>query len=78
MRLSLLAKSIRAYRQGRLGDAAVYKVVAFGAKAYPDIDHKLKELPDPFPAIDLALRRTYPEGSFGQALHAPTECAGLY
>jgi ubiquinone biosynthesis protein COQ4 len=65
VQLRLIAKGIRAYRQGRLGDAAAFKAAAFGAKAYPEIERRLRELTVPFPTIDLTELRNHPSGSFG-------------
>ena len=65
MQLRLITRAIRAYRQGYLGDAAAFKAAAFGAKAYPDVERRLRELAEPFPTIDLDALRKHPSGSFG-------------
>ena len=67
MRPALLAKAVRAYRDGRLGDAAAYKSAALVADAYPDVARRLRQLERPLAPIALDELRRLPAGSFGHA-----------
>ncbi|WP_171162134.1 Coq4 family protein [Usitatibacter palustris] len=66
-----------AFRAGRVGDAAAYKAAAIGARAYPEIEARLKALADPLPQIDLATLRQLPAGTFGRAYADHMDCKGL-
>ncbi len=70
MNLRFAGKFWRYLRAGRTGDAAAMKAATFGARAYPEIAEKLRQLRNPFPVIDLDLLRKAPEGSFGRAYAA--------
>ncbi|MEO8101591.1 MAG: Coq4 family protein [Betaproteobacteria bacterium] len=67
MNLKLILKAIRAFRAGRVGDAAVYKAAAISAPAYPDVDRRVRQLANPFPTIDLHTLRKLKSDTFGHA-----------
>jgi ubiquinone biosynthesis protein COQ4 len=67
MNLSYILRAIDYARRGRTGDAAAMKTAAFGNPAYPDVERELAALEAPYPDIDLATLRAYPEGTFGRA-----------
>ncbi|HEV2611007.1 MAG TPA: Coq4 family protein [Noviherbaspirillum sp.] len=67
MQLTLLGKAFRAYRAGRIGDAAVYKSAALGASAYPEVERRLRALERFYPVIDLPALRRLKNGTFGHA-----------
>lgn len=61
-----MRRSIAMFRAGRLGDAAVLKADALGARATPEIEAQLAPVRGWFPAIDLDALRRLPPGSFGR------------
>jgi ubiquinone biosynthesis protein COQ4 len=67
MQFSLLLSAVRAYREGRVGDAAAYKAAALGTPAYPEVEQGLKQLRQPFPRLDLATLAALSVGTFGHA-----------
>lgn len=67
MQLGLLSRAIQAYRAGQLGDAAVYKAAALSAPAFPHVERLLKQMPRPFPRIELAALRSFGISTFGHA-----------
>ena len=77
MNLAFAGKFWRCLRAGRTGDAAAMKAAMFGARAYPDIAEKLRQLRNPFPVIDVDLLRKAPERSFGRAYAAFLDRNGL-
>ncbi len=77
MQIGFLSKAIRAYRDGRVGDAAAYKAVALGTPAYPAVERALARLADPCPRIELELLRALPAGTFGHACAHFLDARGL-
>jgi ubiquinone biosynthesis protein Coq4 len=67
MHIPLISKAFRAYRAGRIGDAAVYKTAALGAPGYPGIERGLRTLDHLFPVIDLPALRLLDDDTFGRA-----------
>lgn len=66
MNLKFARRFVQYLRAGRMGDAAAMKAAMFGARAYPEIAERLRQLRQPFPAIDLEAMRASPEASFGR------------
>lgn len=77
MHPSLFLKAVRAFREGRVGDAAAYKAAAIGARAYPEIESQLHGLSDALPSVDIAALRRLPVGTFGRTYAAHMDCKGL-
>jgi len=67
MKPRLILKALRAFRAGRVGDAAAYKAAAGSAPAYPEVGARLAQLTDPFPRIDVGALRALPADTFGHA-----------
>lgn len=67
MQFSLLLSAVRAYREGRIGDAAAYKAAALGTPAYPEVEQRLKQLRQPFPRLELSTLAALSAGTFGHA-----------
>lgn len=67
MQFSLFLSAVRAYREGRIGDAAAYKAAALGTPAYPEVEQGLKQLRQPFPHLELSTLAALPVGTFGHA-----------
>jgi ubiquinone biosynthesis protein COQ4 len=57
--------AIQAFKSENLGDGAILKADAFGAKANPVIESKLQNVVGYHPPIDLEKLIQYPKGSFG-------------
>lgn len=70
-------KAVSAFRAGRIGDAAAYKAAALGARAYPEIESRLRDLVAPLPQIDLAALRQLSPGAFGRAYADHMDDKGL-
>ncbi|MEO7253624.1 MAG: Coq4 family protein [Casimicrobium sp.] len=77
MKPKLFLKAVRAFREGRVGDAAAYKAAALGAKAYPEIESQLKELANPLPRIEMATLRQLAVGTFGRTYAEHMDSKGL-
>jgi ubiquinone biosynthesis protein Coq4 len=65
--LALLLKSLNAMREGRFGDAGVYKAVALTAAPYPDTLNAVNRLSEPLPDFATMTSSSMPGGSLGQA-----------
>jgi ubiquinone biosynthesis protein Coq4 len=57
-------------REGRLGDAGVYKAVALTAAPYPETLNAVNALSEPLPDFARLLSSSVPEGSLGQSFAA--------
>lgn len=53
-------------KSGKLGDFALLKADAFGAKASPNVAHKLAEVTGYYPEINVEHLLQYPLGTFGR------------
>ncbi len=62
----LLLRALIGFVRGQRDDAAALAVASLGASAYPGSARRLREMPEPFPSIDLDRLRRCPDGSFGQ------------
>ncbi len=60
-----LYQAIQALKSDNLGDYAILKADAFGAKVNPAVESKLQQVVGYHPPIDLDKLSHYPKGSFG-------------
>lgn len=60
-----LYQAIQALKSENLGDYALLKADAFGAKVNPAVESKLQQVVGYYPPIDLEKLIHYPKGSFG-------------
>lgn len=58
---------MRAFREGRLGDAAVYKAVALTAPPFPEALNAVRSLAEPLPDFANLVSDSLSEGSLGHA-----------
>lgn len=65
IRLPLLYQGFQAYRHGNLGDFALLKAEALGAKPNPAIAQQLQEVRGYYPPINLSQLIQLPPGTFG-------------
>lgn len=62
---SYIVKSLRAYRSGKLGDAALYELAAYRSPS-AEVVGKLSGVANYYPTIDLEQLRNLPEGTLGR------------
>src|SRR5262245_5312531 len=60
-------EGVRALRAGQLGDGAVLKSDAIGARAYPAVEARLERVRGYLPHIDLGALERLPRGSLGRS-----------
>lgn len=61
-----LYRAIQVLKSEQLGDFAILKADAFGAKVDPNVESKLQQVVGYYPPIDLEKLSQYPKGSFGR------------
>lgn len=65
LKFKQLYQAIQALKSENLGDFAILKADAFGAKVNPAVESKLQQVVGYHPSIDLDKLIYYPQGSFG-------------
>lgn len=66
MKLSLLAQAVTAFREGRIGDAAVLKAVAMSPASDVAVEEAVSRLQSPLPDLSALTQRLQPEtGTLG-------------
>jgi len=65
MRFSYIRKSLRAYRTGKIGDAALYEAAIYRSPS-PEVAKQLGDLEGYYPEVDLDKLRKLPEGTLGR------------
>lgn len=66
-KLTLFREILRAKRTpGRLGDVAVMKAELLGYRVSPELDARLRTLPEPLPRIDTDALASLPRGTLGR------------
>jgi ubiquinone biosynthesis protein COQ4 len=65
LKFKQLYRALQALKSENLGDGAILKADAFGAKANPAIESQLQNVVGYHPPIDLEKLIQYPKGSFG-------------